>query len=338
MHSWLLAQETASRPDAAQLVSVRYGVRPGCSRLTIALNGVPPYAVARQDHGVRIAFGNTTVLSAYAATGIRFSSGLIERVSFDGTGRDSAIVLVFLKAGARLRGIPIKDGENLQFEFVADQGATPASATGEGLPRKTAGTPPLDLPALTGMVAARPQGTVAGKTSGGTELPPHGRGGVPAPRLHLLLAVMLAAMGTGLALLLLRRRAVNHPPAPGPEPPAPRRRHLPGDTQEVSAGVTPPEVREAEDADMDDDQAASMLSLARQYRRGQGEMNLSFNLASRQTEQKWARLVEKLKTASGNRNAQVTLARQLGVGRGEVELALAVQRATGATPPEEELA
>ncbi len=67
------------------------------------------------------------------------------------------------------------------------------------------------------------------------------------------------------------------------------------------------------------------LSLARRFRRGQGELELTKTFESKSRQYAWEKKVQRLDPNKSGRE-YVTAARQLGVGRGEINLAMALRR------------
>jgi hypothetical protein len=55
-------------------------------------------------------------------------------------------------------------------------------------------------------------------------------------------------------------------------------------------------------------------------------LKLSFNLTGRKSEHQWAQLIKTLKETQVAQKDQVKMAKKLGIGRGEVELAAALHR------------
>ena len=303
----------------AQLNDIRYSVRPAYSRLTMSVDGPASYSLNEGQKCVSIIFPKTDIKRWYDGARLRFSSGLIDRVQVFRAGGDTAIVAATFKKEATFRVQQMDEGKGY-YLFVTQDSSSSKSIVSRAM------TP---LVKRQNASAASDQQVIAPITN--TPPTPVVRGEQPMspgstiPWGRVILAVTLAAMGTGVTLTILRqsgggRQAVNSAKAPASVPPSPLALPV---KQPLAVNDNP--IDELESPEPTDEESSALM-LARQYRRGQGELKLSFNLTGRQNERQWAQLIKTLKEAQVPQKHQVKMAKKLGIGRGEVELAAALHR------------
>jgi hypothetical protein len=304
----------AGPPDslriAARIVSVRYYNYPTHSRLLI-----------------RIGLGGTSLKPEHDGARYSFSEGRIKSVYIDRITDDSATVLVAFRGTVRSDLAMLDFITTLRLDAMNETTMVAADTTRSDT-LATADHPAIivPLPEIATNRTVPPQGIVP--TARKTEpVPDHMAqvesyvrdfaSGLSVEPRHVEVTLGLAIVGTTLALILLRKRTMKRSRSfaavavqaletePEPEQETPVDVEMPVRTRTQSPGRMSP-----------------AMTLARTYGRGQEEVNLSMNMKGRHAERRWAINVRKLAEEQETGQDSAALARKLGVGRGEVDLAL----------------
>jgi hypothetical protein len=340
-----------SRPT---LTAIRYAQQPAGSRLTLEFTGEVRYGFERGTDRLVLSLPGTALGTRWGTGTLAFRDGLVRSVTTRRPATDSLVLVVAVVEGCRATLQRPPAGNVLLLEVARDPDAPEASAV-RASARPKASTPPtpaaaehaatkvargpgataretgktsspVDIAALARMQleGARPAAGTQGQTDTRTEDAATSRETsvtTVSGRSDLLLAAGAAAVsiGTTIALLfLLRRRAVR----PAAEEPASAPEHL---QEKVYRMPEPPELRPLFETPQTDDPGSlydDQAQIARALRRGKGEVELALALKARTqpraNRQRLARVVEK----PGSHAQRRTAARKLGIGVGEVELAV----------------
>ena len=318
---------------AARILDVRYVDHPGYSRLEIKLRGNPSYSTTRRDNVFRIVFAATDIIPARDGARIPLTTGFVKRLCLDRSA-DSAVVAVSCKPHSAVHVGRMNNKTGVCLDISRDT----STASGQDSLSADPAPPDVSHQVIVPIQVFSVKSLVAEKLPDSSG----GRGDSMLSRdlatahtlplmeflrpldLHLmpvLLTIGASILSTGLVLLLIRRRyegrkrtksfsreyqaqypGTSEAPQSLPEEP---------ESPHSREPMTPPST-----------QGVSMLGLARKYGRGVGEINLSFALRSRQGEQRWARTVHEVNRVGESPENKKRVARELGVGRGEVDLAM----------------
>lgn len=345
-----LAPATAA--TSAQLTDVRYSALAGYSRVTLLFDGEVRYSRLTTDGVVRLGFSHTAVAIPLKARRQLLSTGLVTAISVVPLPGDSLVVSLMLRAGSTYRCLLPASGNALFVDVLPTGGQT-------ALPRATSvpargNVPPASL--LPKRVVSGPRAAVKAPATGDPEpgesraslsamvdIPGiareqvHAESGTavvrmetgqpvqrtlsPLAMLGLSLLVVFLLTGTGAVLTMAFRKK---PPAPAARPA----------TGRPAFAFEPPAYagRDARDADLlvdepdvDDEsqfQHETSLQLARTFRRGSEEITLAHRMHDRTTPQLSGARMEETLTHSKTPHQRLTFARKLGVGRGEMDLAM----------------
>jgi hypothetical protein len=344
-------EEQQSR--TSQLVSAEYSDSAGRCHLAIKLAGNPQFSANRLQNEIRILFAKTDVPPAYDGARLHFSSGLITRAYIDRAKGDSIVVAIGLKANTgfqiewmhkeqelRVSVFPDSTQQSMQDSVVANavsmDGHRPVI-----VPIQTICTNSLVPEARP---SQREQKNRSGQSSGNAAVKSGVLSGLAGMvRINLIsifIAVGVAVVGTVLTLLLMRsfhaRRSVcTQRTFAGEFSVAMKERaedptRVPTAAVESSIPESPRTLRSARDV--------SSLDLARKYGRGLGEINLSFALKARQGEHRWVQKVKKLAEGESQSHDNLRIAKEFGVGRGEVDLTMLFHHLKTPKTMKEELA
>jgi len=314
------------------LVAIRHAPQPSGARVTLELAGEIRYTTTRTEHGLVLGFPRTRLAAGKDTRSMQFQSGPVRSVTSGRVGRDSVVVTVVLRDRATSTLTRPSAGNALYVDVTGDPDApvravkpapvTPAAAPARAETRQQPGL--VDIAAV-----ARAQVEERRKSPSATPVKDSGTAGTPEgatpsdaslPFMNLAVfaaALLLSVCGTVAFLAVLHRRTAKTPPAARGH-----RVELP----QVAPPVQEPPVTTAivdqavpEDAEpMFDDNTR----MAKIFQRGKEEVNLAMSLrtrtAPRANSQRLAEVVRK----HGSNMQRRTAARKLGVGVGEVELAL----------------
>jgi hypothetical protein len=318
---WSQAVEQST--DIARVDDVRYAVLEGSSRLTIKVEGRMQYSVDRVENWVRILFGKTTVKERYARARMSFTSGFVARVNIDQRGQDSAVVAVLLREKTSFKVSRSDKEKALLVEVYPDSSFQNHAGNSLALPLQR-------LPFGGMLVGESSQHKVneapkVQQVDLNARKSPYSWPNTVA--LSVLLTIALALLGTSVLLVLIRSRSFGN---------ATRRQ-----SKAASVSTDPALIRtnssqrnallvdEQSDADsvVSSDRDSLARLLAKQYQRGEGELTPSFNFKGRNGEHKWNQKIRELTESNLERKGHASIARKLGIGKGEVELARLVRQA-----------
>lgn len=359
MLTGLLLSMNSALAAGVNLTDVRYSVEGGHSRVALKFDGEIRYSPAASDGVVRLSFSGTGVAIPLRARRQLPGAGLVSAIAVTPVTADSMVVAIMLRPSTTYRCILPASGDALYVDVVPAGNGSSVSHTPvvskhppallqtavppgsrvlpKGAPRGTAKPavtpaatpkPPevqavrapsgsvIDIPAV-----AREQLHTVPAPASVTPAVPVSAGIAPAVAALLSLAVVLVLTGSGAALALaLRRKPATTSPVIAPAQPAaaPALRDYfePEGAESVSA-------REELDTDDESEFAhETSLQLARTFRRGSEEITLARRLHEHATPQ-WSggRMEETLSKAT-TPNQRLHFARKLGVGRGEMDLAM----------------
>lgn len=319
---------------AARIIGVRYFDRPSYSRLVIELNDTFQYSVVRQGDEIRILFAKAQVPALYDGARFQYSSGLLDRVWIDRLKNDSVVVTVLARKNTAFNLRKAQQLVGLLLDVHPDFPDSLAHDTASVQAESTVALPLVIQPIQTiSQNSLLPAGTQQLQVS----VPAESRMSIAMTSilekiadlrkvnpLHASLAIALAVAGTGLLLLLLRRLHIRGPKQGRSAFPTEfadagsKQENLPHIGRAAAEGARETIHQVAERSE----QEASVLGLAKKYGRGLGEINLSMNLKARQRENQWAKRAQRLAEVTGNSRDKAELAKELGIGRGEVDLAM----------------
>jgi hypothetical protein len=345
--------------EAAQvnLKDVRYAVQSGSSRVTLIFDGDIRYSPLAAEGSIRLGLSNTSVSIPAKARRQVLGFGLASSITITSLPGDSVVVVIALHGAATYRCILPASGNALYVDIIGTgEGATvkpPVRTSQERtVPAKSKGatmmgalarmaarpTVPKPVPAPAKKVEAAPGGPdrsagvvdisailreqMHSETSQLTpRVPVNAQGLSPVTAAAMSVVVVLILSGSGLALAyVFRRRPVRAVAAPKPAQPEPPVESL------VDSGPSLPRRELLVDDPDDDDESRfahdTSLQLARTFRRGSEEITLARRLHDHASPQlSGVRMEEKLERAT-TPDQRLHIARKLGVGRGEMDLAL----------------
>jgi hypothetical protein len=318
----------ASTKLIAGITSVRYYNYPDHSRLLIRMDGIPHFTVFNANGRMTIHLGGTALKAEHDGARYHFSEGRIERLQIDRISQDSAHVQVEFRGKTRSECAMLQSITTLKLDAFDDTTSVAAADTScadtSGTNRAAVIAP---IQTITKNTAAPPPATtrVAAKSSVPVSQERDLQSTVQEwfadhqldPRLAVIV-IGSAIAGTIVILLLIKKKMTK------------TARSYVSVAARTAATVEPEEETENAEPEVERaplsiprrNAASPALSLARAYGRGQEEVNLSINLKGRHAERRWAMNMQKLAEEQENDQDSVTLARKLGVGRGEVDLAL----------------
>ncbi len=346
--------------ESATLTELRYSVQAGYSRVTLLFDGEVRYSSLGSDGVVRLGFSHAGVGIPMKARHQVLRSGHVTGIDVTPLPGDSMVVALTVQAGANYRCILPASGNTLVVDVVpaGGQSAMPQwtdASTEKRVPvapapaksivttvrvpvrqtRDAATTvPPPKAPAI---VELRPRlqpvvdirGMVRDQVQAASAAMPQQRRAQQAviatltPASALLISVIVALLLTGgsAALALAFRRS----PA---TPVAPARNAGKGYAEDTSAFGERESARntmqpaEPDACDETDDAHETSLQLARTFRRGSDEITLARRMQDHLMPKISAARMEETLARAATTDQRLQQARKLGVGRGEMELAL----------------
>jgi hypothetical protein len=356
----LLVPWKGSADQPSILKDVRYGVLPAYSRVTLVFGGDIRFST---DHGkslVRLVFSRTQVAPSPQVTRLRFSEGLVQNVVVRRLPGDSLSVSVTLREHTTYRCVQPSGGNEVHIDVFPKEGmAVPAivRAPAQG----TAGSVrrlPAVIRAPAQSVAAEPKlrervaglidvAAIARAQVEGENRPadPHARtteGPLPtpvkagSPLLLIGLMAMVALTSGGLVFFVMRltgstpvhripssATTLQHPGHAG--------------TTVSSADEEPRRTGDEEERlEEEDGERETSLQLARSFRRGSEEITLSRRLHTQPAAPLSIGKMQQMLARSTTQTQRLHAARKLGVGRGELDLALKLKTLRPASPKIEE--
>jgi hypothetical protein len=339
------------------LKDIRYDVQSGSSRVTLVFDGEVRYSPIAAEGSIRIGLSNTSVAIPARARRQSLSSGPASAITITTLPDDSVIVAIALHGSATYRCILPASGNALYIDIIGTgDGAAARHAT--QVPRERPAPAKSKGATMMGALLRVPAQPSAAKSAPATAKvaepapsEPNRSAGVvdisailrdqmradsrqhtarerlnvqalsPVAAGAISLVIVLMLTGSGLALAFVFRKPPVRPPAAAqpvqPEPsvellvdskPALPRRELPVD--------------EPDDSDESRFAHETSLQLARTFRRGSEEITLARRLHDHASPQlSGARMEEKLGRTT-TPDQRLHIARKLGVGRGEMDLAM----------------
>lgn len=336
----------AAAQEYATLTDVRYSAQAGYSRVTLMFRGDVRYSPLGSDGVVRLGFSHTGVAIPMKARRQLLNTGLVTAISVSALEGDSTIVSIMLRTATTYRCVLPASGNALYVDVLPTGGqaalprpshapirrVVPAHAESPhataAQPRAPATNAVIDIPS----VAREQMHTESTPAPSGTivQEPAHA-GLTPAAALALSAVVVIILTGSGAAIALAFRKTPAAPVATTPRP--------------VRTEVTAPAEREAagrgvlaDEPDEDDESHfahETSLQLARSFRRGSEEITLARRLHDHAAPQLSAARMEETLSRAGTPNQRLHFARKLGVGRGEMELAVKLRSMRTAETKEE---
>jgi hypothetical protein len=354
----ILLHATACAAQVA-LTGVTTSVLPGYTRITLTFDGEVRYSQLPGDGSVRLGLSHTAVAISAKGRHKVMNSGHVSAIAITPLPNDSAIVTIGFQGAATYRCILPASGNALYVDILPSMDGSlgqhavrPAVEQKPAAP-KPAGTtvvaaiarkpirkeqakpapstqviPPepvapiraygvVDIPAL-----AREQAwTGTGEPASHVAASESARQGIPpAMALGLAALVVLSMIGTGVGLSFILRRTPSEPVAElrSVLPPAPA---APSLEQMLATSHKDILIDDVDDEDESRFAHDTSLQLARTFRRGSEEITLARRLHTQAAPQlTGARMQETLSHATTT-NQRLHIARKLGVGRGEMDLA-----------------
>ncbi len=346
--------------ESATLTDVRYSAQAGYSRVILLFDGEVRYSPLGSDGVIRLGFSRTGIGIPMKARHQVLRSGHITRIDVTPLPGDSMVVALTVQAGATYRCILPASGNTLVVDVVPPGGqsampqwtgapqedrvpAAPAPAksivTTVRVParqtRDAAATVPA--PKAPAIVELRPQsqpvvdipGMVRDQVQAASAGMPSQRRtqqtvrATLTPMSALLISVVVALLLTGgsAALALAFRRKPATAATPVQDAGKGRAAESPASTEPENARSTMPDPEPEESEDTDDEHETS-LQLARTFRRGSEEISLARRMQDHVTPKISAARMEETLTHATTTDKRLQQARKLGVGRGEMELAM----------------
>lgn len=355
----LLVSWKGSADQPSVLKDIRYGVWPAYSRVTLVFGGDIRFSA---DHGkslVRLDFSRTQLAPSPRATRLHFSEGLVQNVVVTRLQRDSLSVAVTLREHTTYRCVQPSGGNEVHIDVFPKEGM-PAQA--ERRPAPSVPAPAVPSPAVTRApaqgAAAEPE--VRERTSGLIDVAAIARAQVEAenrpanPRARttnspvaapakagsslLLIGLMaMVALTSGGLVLFVMRRTGSAPVQPAPSSAAPLQHPGQARTTVFSVDEEPfPAEEQEESAEEEDSERETSLQLARSFRRGSEEITLSRRLHTQPAAPLSVGKMQQILARSTTLTQRLHAARKLGVGRGELDLALKLKTLRPASPKNEE--
>lgn len=323
--------------ESALLRDVHYNVQQGISRLTLCIDGGIRYSAVKQENRIVFGFPHTRVGSPPGAARLGFTSGLISGVTIDRVKTDSTRVVVTLRDQTTYRVVQPISGSELLVDVMVDTGAVaaavkpmrtgpPRAMTQPPKPNPRAGL--VDIPSIARTQVQEGENTSRGRRevqAPSPAAPPVAEQQGPAI-LSLVLVGALAfagVFGTAILLVVASRKSrtatvktTTASDAAGRRPAFPTD-VIPAASREESPGAFPEEVEE--EPPMLDDRA---LHYARQFRRGHDELEFASRIEELPSGRAIPEVVNRLRATKASPARRISAARKLGVGCGELELAI----------------
>jgi hypothetical protein len=345
---WMTPRATAS--EHATLTDVQYSAQAGYSRVTLLFRGEVRYSPGGSDGVVRLGLSHTGVAIPMKARRQLLNAGLVTAISVSALAGDSTTVSLLVRTGTTYRCVLPASGNALYVDVLPTGGqsalprpsgapvrhvipAKPAPAKAATVQSHAPATNAvIDIPAVAREQLQAEWSSPPVRTS--VQQPVHA-GLTPPAALALSALVVIVLTGSGAALALLFRKkpakAVGNPrPTARMEAPVPR----PGVAERETAG------RELLVDELDENDEShfaheTSLQLARSFRRGSEEITLARRLHDHSTPQLSAARMEETLARAATPNQRLHFARKLGVGRGEMELAVKLRSMRPAEKTEE---
>jgi len=340
----------ATAGEDATLTDVRYSAQAGYSRVTLLFRGEVRYSTLGSDGVVRLGFSHTGVAIPMKARRQLLNSGLVTAIAVSPLPGDSTMVSLMVRTPTTYRCVLPASGNALYIDVLptGGQSALPRpsiASTRRVTPVKS--EPPkaiavqsyapatnavIDIPGVAREQLHAESSPPPSRTS--MQQPAHASL-APAVALALSAIVVIVLTGSGAALALAfgkkpAKHAVMTPRSvrtevPVPHPTAPAR------------GTASHEllVDEPYEDDESDFAHETSLQLARSFRRGSEEITLARRLHDRATPQLSPTRMEETLTRATTPNQRLHFARKLGVGRGEMDLAVKLRSMRPAEKKEE---
>jgi len=324
------------------LSGIRYNNQERSSRLTMQFAGEVRYSVQCEGNRLLLGFSSARPASPPGVARLQFKDGYIRSVTTDRIGQDSLFVVVVLREGTTYTLVRPADGNALFVDVVPDPEYRAPAVTAPKAPKPApqkqvpANSSLVDIPSIarTQVEAPLQQAVLnapAASTPAAAAVPAteSGRTSLIGPDVMLLGGGGLIALLTTAGILLLIRRW-DHRRAHTAR--SPHTAALPA----ADDSATREDIRalleraSRRSPVVEEDSAPQMFEerteMAKAFGRGTEEMSLAMTLGTkgkpRANKQRLDQLVLK-KASSAQRR---TAARKLGVGVGEVELALQLRR------------
>jgi hypothetical protein len=355
-----LVGRQADASSTITLNDVRYSTEGGHSRVTLSFDGEVRYSPSLEGGVVRLGFSRTSVAVPMKARRQLLQNGLVTAISVTPLSNDSAVVAIMLQPGTTYRCVLPSSGNSLQVEVLPVNGRAAgremlnsagrlASAV-KTVIRKTPAPParasePLTRPTAAPAQAKKDAGTETMRTPASTMVdipaiareqlhaepaartaylasPPKESAGVsPVAAVALSSLIAVLVTGTGIAVVLRLRNKAAKPTAP----PSPVKPVLAPPADEISSRphmgldlITDEPVEDDESEFIHD----TSLQLARTFRRGSEEITLARRLHDRPTPQLSGPRMDETLSRATTQTQRLHFARKLGVGRGEMDLAV----------------
>jgi len=342
------------------LNDIQYSAQGGHSRVTLIFDGEIRYSPSLAGGVVRLGLSRTSVAVPMKARRQLPRTGLVSAISVTPVSNDSVVVAIMLQPATTYRCVLQASGNTLHVDVLPADGRTvgremlssagrlasavqpvvskpkaapqksPVRESREGSvqtqPRNTSETESarvptssmVDIPAI-----AREQLSTEAPQRGLRITDSRAESSRVSPAMAVGLASLIAALisGAGAALLLGSRRKPSKatvPPAPvRPVPTSPA-----GDLAPRAKMDRDPIADAPEDNDESEFIHDTSLQLARSFRRGSEEITLARRLHERTTPQLTGARMDETLVRATTPNQRLHFARKLGVGRGEMDLAM----------------
>jgi hypothetical protein len=282
----------------AVLNGLHYNTLGPSSRFLVGFTGSLRYTAVAGGSRLVIGCSSTQVGSPPGAARLTFNDGGLQSAVVERVASDSAAIILTLRPG------------------MTASVSLPAGSAALCIDVKKGKTAPVDVRAL-----YEAEMRAGAEAAGPLPAPPRG----PAPPVFAI-SLVIAAASTVLIMLVVYRAMRRRPISPA----------LPAAPVSCDDGVEEEELRVPEAAESPDDEDA-FYGVGRDLRSTRGEFALAMRLHSGSMGEGSRRSARGACSADATTAERVKVARRLGIGRGEIDLALRLRKLESITPVEEEI-
>jgi hypothetical protein len=304
------------------------------------------------DHGtslVRLGLSRTRLAPSSRTSRLLFSEGLVRNVVVTRVQGDSLSVAVALRENTTYRCVQPSGGNEVHIDVFPKE-RTGVAGSAPRLPSVAQGTAQdrageqetrdrviglIDVAAIA-RAQVEMENPPAGRARQRMDSPVAGPAEAGSPLLLVGMMIMVALTSGGFVFLVMRR-TVPVRVQPVPSAILPSQHHspsrgmvTPADEDQLPAGI------QEEPGEEEDGERETSLQLARSFRRGSEEITLARRLHAQPAAPLSVGKMQQMLARSTTQTQRLHAARKLGVGRGELDLALKLKTLRPAQPKTEE--